>query len=268
MTEIKMRVYALLEPGETGEWASKSVDLALILLILANVATAIAETIPAFHDRYGGGLFWFEAISIGIFTVEYLLRLWSCTATGVGPVWGRLRFMTRAMPLIDLMAILPFFLQFLGLGLDLRMARIVRIARLVRIAKLARYSSALQLLGRGFWNRKEELSMTLLLGGFALVLAATFIYYAENGSQPEVFSSIPAAFWWAITTLTTVGYGDAYPVTVMGKVFGGIFQVMGVLLLALPTGILASSFLEQMESAKAAASPRACPHCGEVIERV
>ena len=98
--------------------------------------------------------------------------------------------------------------------------------------------------------------MTLALGAFALILASTLIFFAENEAQPEVFSSIPAAFWWAITTLTTVGYGDAFPVTVGGKIFGGIFQVFGVLLLALPTGILASAFVQEMEDARRDGVPR------------
>jgi voltage-gated potassium channel len=264
MSRLKRRIYTLLEPGETGDWASKATDLFLIALILANAFVSIAVTMPGVWSAYRAGLFWFEAVSVGIFTMEYLLRVWSCTAGGASPLVGRLRFMLRPLLLIDLIAILPFFLYFLGL--DLRMARVVRIVRFVRIAKLGRYSTALRMLGQAVWERKEELALALLLGAFALVLSASLIYFAENEAQPEVFPSIPSAFWWAITTLTTVGYGDAYPVTVAGKIFGGLAQVIGVGLFAMPTGILAASFMEQFESRKAAEPPRTCPHCGRPLE--
>ena len=267
MSVIKTRVYTLLEPGEKSDWASKSVDLALILLIIANVFAAILETIPEIHGRFGGEFLWFETISIGIFSVEYILRLWSCTATGISPVWGRVRFFLRPMLLIDLIVILPFLLQFFGFGMDLRMGRLVRVARFIRIARLGRYSTALHFLWQGVREKKEEFSMTLMLGVFSLLLASTFIFYAENESQPEVFSSIPASFWWAITTLTTVGYGDAYPVTTLGKIFGGVFQIIGVMLIALPTGVMTASFFEQIERSKTASrpSPQFCPHCGESL---
>ena len=272
MTNIKGRLHSLLEPGEAGDWASKAVDRALITLIVVNVLVVIVETVPEVQARFASLFRWFELFSIAVFTLEYLLRVWSCTAGGYSPVKGRLRFIARPLLLIDLLAILPFYLQAFGLVLDLRVARMVRVARFVRIAKLGRYSPALQMLGRGFWSKKEELLMTLALGAFALILASTLIFFAENEAQPEVFSSIPAAFWWAITTLTTVGYGDAFPVTVGGKIFGGIFQVFGVLLLALPTGILASAFVQEMESARhegaphTGGPPHTCPHCGKIIE--
>ena len=272
MTNIKRRLHSLLEPGEAGDWASKAVDRALIALIVVNVLVVIVETVPEVQARLSFFFRWFELFSIAVFTLEYLLRVWSCTAGGYSPIKGRLRFMVRPLLLIDLVAILPFYLQAFGLVLDLRVARMVRVARFVRIAKLGRYSPALQMLGRGFWSKKEELLMTLALGAFALILASTLIFFAENEAQPEVFSSIPAAFWWAITTLTTVGYGDAFPVTVGGKIFGGIFQVFGVLLLALPTGILASAFVQEMESARhegaphTGGAPHTCPHCGKIIE--
>ncbi len=264
MGNLKQRVHTLLEPGEAGDWASSGVDMALIGLILANGFVSIMETLPGFPAAYRAPLATFEAVSVAIFTVEYVLRVWSCTSGGVSPVAGRLRFMLRPLLLVDLMAILPFFLVFLGL--DLRMARIVRMLRLVRMAKLARYSVALRLLGRATWRRKEELALALLLGSFALVLSASLIYFSEHEAQPEVFPSIPSAFWWAVTTLTTVGYGDAYPITLVGKIFGGIAQVLGVGLFAMPTAILAASFMEQFNRKQSTEGPHTCPHCGGAID--
>lgn len=263
MPSIKHTVHRLLEPAESGDWPSKSVDLFLIGLILTNCTVAVLETLPA-AGRFSGELAWFETVSVGIFTVEYLLRLWSCTAVGWGPFRGRLKYALRPMMLIDLLAILPFYLVFLGL--DLRAARIFRLLRFFRIAKLSRYSRAMRMLGRAMVSRKEHLVMAFLLGAFALVVSATLMYYAEHAAQPEVFSSIPASFWWAVTTLTTVGYGDAYPVTLLGKVIGGFSQVLGVGLLALPMGILASAFLEVRGEEGEEAMTTVCPHCGEEID--
>ncbi|MCZ6471871.1 MAG: ion transporter, partial [SAR324 cluster bacterium] len=196
---------------------------------------------------------------------------WSCTATGRGSLWGRLRYALQPMLLVDLAAILPFFLYFLGL--DLRMVRLLRLTRLFRIAKLARYSSGMRMLAAAVASRKEELLLTLMMGFFALVFSATLIYYAESERQPELFSSIPASFWWAVTTLTTVGYGDAYPLTSVGKFVGGLVQVVGISLFALPTGLLTSAFMEQIAARKesrqsdvdAQIVPTVCPYCSREI---
>ena len=262
MPSIKHYVHRLLEPAESGDLPSKSVDLFLIGLILANCLMAVLETLPA-AGRFSGQFAWFEAVSVGIFTVEYLLRLWSCVATGRSPFRGRLKYALHPMMLIDLLAILPFYLIFLGV--DLRTARIFRLLRFFRIAKLSRYSRAMRMLGRAMVSRKEHLVMAFLLGAFALVVSATLMYYAEHAAQPEMFSSIPASFWWAVTTLTTVGYGDAYPVTTLGRVIGGFSQVIGVGLLALPMGILASAFLEDPGEGGEKAVTGVCPHCGKDI---
>lgn len=268
MTDLKRTVYHLLDPHDEGGPADRVVDTSMIVLILANGVIAIVETVPGVDDAYRVPLFWFEAISVAVFSVEYVLRLWCCTVTGCTPVWGRLRYALRPMLLVDLVAILPFFLYFLGM--DLRMARLLRMTRFFRIAKLGRYSSALRLLAAAVAARKEELLITLLLGLFALVFSATLIYYAESERQPEIFTSIPASFWWAVTTLTTVGYGDAYPVTLLGKMVGGLVQVIGIALFALPTGLLASAFLDQIQTRRAAKetapSPAVCPHCGKDLE--
>lgn len=263
MSTIKHHVHRLLEPAESGDLSSKSVDLFLICLVLANCTMAVLETLPGAR-RFARELFWFEAASVAIFTVEYALRIWSCTSAGRSPLRGRLRHALHPLMLIDLIAILPFYLVFLGL--DLRAARVFRLLRFFRIAKLGRYSRALRTLGRAMASRREHLVMAFLLGAFALVVSATLMYYAEHGTQPKIFSSIPASFWWAVTTLTTVGYGDAYPVTLLGKLFGGLSQVIGVGLVALPMGILASAFMEMPGRGETAEPTGVCPHCGKPID--
>jgi voltage-gated potassium channel len=172
-------------------------------------------------------------------------------------VRGRVRFVLSPMALVDLLSILPLLIP--ALGIDLRSARVLRLFRVVRVAKLARYSRTLRLFGHVFRERAPELVVVLALLATLLLLTSSLMYYAENAAQPDVFSSIPATLWWAIATLTTVGYGDVYPVTGLGKLLAGVICVLGIGMFALPTSILGAAFSRQLEEA-----PRRCPHCGEV----
>jgi voltage-gated potassium channel len=198
-----------------------------------------------------------------VFTVEYLLRLWSCTADERfrHPVFGRLSWALTPMALIDLLVILPFWLP-LVTG-DLRFLRVLRLLRLLRIAKLGRYSRALQTIRAVVLERKAELATSLTFLLMLLLVASCLMYYVEHEAQPEKFPSIPAAAWWAIATLTTVGYGDVTPVTGAGKLIAGIVTILGICMLALPTAILGAGFLEHTSrEAKAAGT---CPHCGREL---
>jgi voltage-gated potassium channel len=150
-------------------------------------------------------------------------------------------------------------------GADLRSLRVLRFARIFRIAKLARYSEALRSIGRVLEAKREELIVTFLAGAMLLVVSATVMYFAENAAQPEAFSSIPASIWWGVATLTTVGYGDVYPVTAVGRLIGSFVAVLGVGMFALPAGILGSGFLDELQKERAE-SPR-CPGCGRVVNR-
>ncbi len=175
------------------------------------------------------------------------------------PVTGRLRFTVTPLALIDLLAILPFYLTFLGI--DLRFLRIVRI---LRIAKLSRYLSSLHLFIDVLRNRKEELIMTTTVLVLLLIISSSMMYYAEHDAQADVFSGIPATMWWAVATLTTVGYGDIYPVTGLGKLFGTGSAIVGIGLFALPTAILGSGFIEEINKRK---EKQTCPHCGKSIHQ-
>lgn len=166
------------------------------------------------------------------------------------------------MALIDLLAIIPFYLPFFVP--DLRFVRIIRLFRILRILKLGRYSKALQTFGNVLKRKKEDLAIALSTLLVLLVFAASLIYIVEHQAQPEVFSSIPAAMWWAVVTLTTVGYGDVYPVTIVGKLLGAGIAVLGIGLFALPVGILASGFAEEI---KGDDNNPTCPHCGKKISQ-
>jgi voltage-gated potassium channel len=218
-------------------------------------------------------------ISVALFSVEYLLRLWSCVEDPrySRPVLGRLRWAVSFMALVDLASILPFYISFLGFEsrLDARVVRALRLLRLFRIAKLGRYSSALQTLARVARAKKEELVATLSLIALLLVMASSAVYFAEKDSPNTQFTSIPASMWWAIVTLATVGYGDVVPMTIAGKIIGGFVALLGIGLFALPTGILGSGFMEDVqrrraeeaEKARTAAPPASCPHCGKELPR-
>ncbi|MGC8744112.1 MAG: potassium channel family protein [Verrucomicrobiia bacterium] len=224
------------------------------------------ETVQSISQRYSSLFSGFEIFSVSIFTIEYLLRLWSCTSNPVyhHRIAGRIRFALTPLALIDLLAILPFYLP-MFMKLDLRIIRILRLFRFLRLFKLARYSESIKILANVFKRKKDELLILSFVLFVLLTIASTFMYFVENEAQPKVFSSIPAAMWWCIITLTTVGYGDIYPATVLGKILGGIIAVLGIGMFALPTGILASAFAEELH--KKHDHPKVCPHCGKPIDK-
>ncbi|HRY30232.1 MAG TPA: ion transporter [Elusimicrobiota bacterium] len=261
---VKQRLYAVLEGGGA-DAASRAVGVSLMTLIVLNVLSVVLETVESLQVAYGGLFRAFEVFSVVVFSAEYVLRMWSCTADEryARPVWGRLRFMLGPLALVDLAAILPFYLP-LVMRLDLRVMRAVRLVRLFRILKMGRYSEALGVFRKIFWSKKEELLITVFAAGVMLVLVSSLMFFIENEAQPKVFSSIPAAMWWGVATLTTVGYGDIYPITTAGKILGTLSAVFGIGMFALPAGILGSAFVEEMHRRRE--KSKICPHCGKEIE--
>lgn len=261
---LKRRTYQIVERVDENDREGYAFDLFIMALIVLNVAAVLLETVEWIAAPIRGFFYGFEIFSVAVFSAEYILRLWSCTANPryAGALRGRLRYALTPLALIDLLAILPFFLEFLAL--DLRFVRSLRLFRLLRIFKLARYSSSMRTLGNVLKAKKEELLVTLFVVLILLVFAASAMYYAEHDEQPDKFSSIPAAMWWGVATLTTVGYGDVYPVTVEGKLLGAVIAVLGVGLFALPTGILASGFAEEIQRTQRR-DVLVCPHCGRDV---
>lgn len=217
-------------------------------LIVLNVIALILETEASV---YAGWRFWFnlfEAASVTLFTLDYIARMWACVEqpeyAGPGPVKGRLRYALTPLAVFDLLAIAPFFLGFILPGADLRL---LRAFRLLRLLKLTRYSQALQSLGHVAVRQRRELVASVLVMAILLMFCSSGIYFLERHIQPEAFASIPRAMWWAMATLTTVGYGDVAPVTALGKIFGAFSMVLGIGMFALPTGILATGFTEELQ---------------------
>ncbi len=261
----RTRLAEILEPGEKSDPLSLGVDGFIITLIALNVGAVILESVDALAAAYSGYFYQFEVFSVAVFTLEYLLRLGVCVELPEyrGPVLGRLRYMVTPLALIDLLAILPFYLHML-IPLDLRFLRMLRLLRFFRLFKMVRYLESMQLLGTVVRRKKEELVLTFLVSGILLVLASSLIYFMEHEAQPQVFSSIPAAMWWGVATMTTVGYGDVYPVTPAGKLFGGFIAVLGLGMFALPAGLLASGFVDEIQNRNRGSGK--CPHCGEDLE--
>lgn len=258
--KLKNRIWKIVEAADDGDKASRFFDIFILSLIFLNIVVVILETVEWIYAFSPAFFRWFEIISVVIFSSEYILRLWSCTSDVrfTKPFLGRLRFIFTAMMLIDFLAIAPFYFALVG---DFRAIRVLRLFRLFRIIKLARYSKALMTLSRVIKSKREELLVAVFILFMLLIISSSLMYYVENEDQPKAFSSIPDTMWWAIATLTTVGYGDLYPVTPLGKLLGSIIAILGIALFALPTGILGSGFVEELNKER----KTICPHCGEEI---
>lgn len=259
---VRRQVFELLEVRPEDRGVERAFNVAMLVLIVLNVAAVILETVAPIRAAFGPAFNAFEVFSVAVFTAEYVARLWSCTLDPrfAHPVQGRIRFATSFLALVDLIAILPSLIP--GGVLDLRFIRVLRLMRVLRMLKVARYSQSLQTLGRVLAAKRYELVVTAIAGALLLICASSLMYFAENEAQPEQFSSIPAAMWWGVETLTTVGYGDLFPVTPVGKVMGSVIAVLGIGLFALPAGILASGFSEELRRS----GPRRCPHCGGQVD--
>lgn len=259
-SRLKRRVHVLLTVGKGGRLA-QVVDWVIVGLIVLNVIAVILATVDDVFDHYWSVFYAVEIASIVIFTLEYGLRMWSATAVPEysSPITGRLRFASRPHLLIDLLAIAPFYAGTVAFAFDLRVLRALRLFRFLRLLKLVRYSEAMQRFGRVVHRKQDDLILTITGSSVLLIVASSLMYFVEQDAQPETFSSIPATLWWGVVTLTTVAYGNTYPVTPAGKVLGGLVAVLGVGLFALPASILASGFIEED------ADPRQCPHCGNHI---
>ena len=247
---LRQTAYRFLETAEQDDTASRFVDVCLITLILLSVIAVVLESIPAVEQGYATQLYWFEIFTIGVFSVEYVLRVWSSVeeteASIAQPVRARIRFIFSFHAIIDLLAILPFYLLTFGV-LGIADMRFLRAVRLLRVLKLTRYFAAMNMLIIAVKENGRALAASFLILITIMLLAASGMYYFERVSQPEDFGSIPAAMWWAFATLTTVGYGDVTPITVGGKIFGALITVVGIGMVALPTSILASGYSQQLK---------------------
>ena len=270
---IRRRLYEVLERARDDDRLSAGVDIAIISVIGVNVLAIVIETLPWVTGGLARALQVLEVASVLLFTVEYLLRLWTARYRRPGQrgMVGALRFAVSPAGLIDLMAIVPFYLPFV-IAVDLRFVRVLRIARFLRLLKLGRYLRSVALFGKVLRERRDELLITVMMTALLLLMASILMYYIEGEAQSDKFPNILSSLWWAVVTLTTIGYGDVVPVTGWGRLLSGLVAVMGIGLVAVPTGIVSSGFIDELGKQRKEGSgespPRGrfCPHCGQPLE--
>lgn len=280
---LRRRTFEVLEKATTGDRLSAVVDSVLIATILGNMAAVVLESFESLTVRYERWFAVFELVSVVLFTVEFALRMW--TSDWLRPDRSRIgagvRYLLSPAGLVDLLAILPFYLPLL-ISVDLRWLRMLRVLRFLRVFKLSRYNRSLVSIANVMRQRSHELLVSVGLTLLLLMVASTAMYFLESAVQPQAFPNIVASMWWAVATLTTVGYGDVVPVTGLGRLLGGAIAILGIGLVALPTAIISSGFIEELTrnrdtrgtagevdirdaSPPRKAVPPKCPHCGKPL---
>ena len=264
--QTKHKVHILLHPELGESKADKAVNIFIISLIVLNVVAVILETVHPLYEEHKKLFDTFDRISVVIFTIEYVLRVWSCTHDPryKGSIKGRIKYMLSPGALIDLLAFLPtYFHAFVNF--DLRMLRLLRFFRFFRLFRLTAYTKSAQMIFNVFRSRINELLLSFTMVLFLIIIASCLLFFAEHNAQPESFSSVPATIWWAVVTLTTTGYGDMTPHTTIGRILAGTIMLTGVALFALPAGIITVGFLEEFRFAKKFKGHK-CPHCGMPLD--
>lgn len=240
---FKKRVFEIISKAEDGDLASSIFDWSIMFLIALSIISIILESFSSIYSKWHSTFQIFEYISVVVFTVEYILRIWTADLLYPDSKHPRLKYIFSFMAIIDLLAILPFYLPFISADLRfLRMMRLFRLFRLLRVFKLGRYFEALQIIMRVIKTSGPQLIMSVALCFFVMLFSAIIMYTVENPVQPEQFPNVVSSLWWAMCTLTTVGYGDVYPITAVGKFFASVISLVGIGIIAIPTGIIAAGF--------------------------
>jgi voltage-gated potassium channel len=239
---LKRRVWRTLEGPQTGERLDRLFDRSMIGLILLSVTGVVLRTVPSISAGTAWTLVAIESGTVAIFSIEILLRLWVADLGGDGARRPRQAYLTSAEGLIDMVAVVPFYLQLLLPEWNPAYAGVL----LLRVLKLVRYSPALETLIAVIAQERKALVGALTVIFVLLLLSSSVIYLVERVPQPGAFGSIPASMWWGVTTLTTVGYGDVTPTTPIGKLFGAVVALLGVGTIALPAGILSNGFAKEL----------------------
>ena len=266
-SRLKKKVFRIVQSSD-GYWPSQLFDGVIMLLIVASVLSVFAETFPL-ADSTMATLDRIEFIISIVFSVEYFLRVWTADLLhpDLSPWRARWKFVRSGMAIVDLVAVLPFWLPML-LPSHLLGLRAIRLVRILRILKLNRYMEAIAAIGEVFRKKSRELAASFGFICLLMLLSSLLMYHAEHDVQPDKFTNAFAGLWWAVATLTTVGYGDIYPVTAIGRLLGAAIAILGVGMVAIPTGILSSGFVEHFSrSSKPSSPPSRCPHCGKELPR-
>ena len=278
--QLKEKTAELLAKDDGDNKAGRIVSWAIILMIFLSILAIVLESFADLAARYYRFFRGFETFTVMFFSVEYVLRIWTADVVYPNVRFPRLKYLFSFMALMDLLAILPWYLPFISADLRyLRVVRMGRLFRLSRVAKLGRHLSALQSIKRVIRLSASRLVASVLLCFVVMLLSAIVIYTVESTVQPDKFPNVLASLWWAVMTLTTVGYGDVYPVTVVGRIFAGIISLVGIGIIAIPTGIIAAGFtavmpkeekeeikgIEKEIAEKEEAALEYCPFCGKKL---
>jgi voltage-gated potassium channel len=253
---FRAQLFHILHKPSPNNRVARYFNYVLAVLIIGNAASVALESVDAIYKPYAGAFWWFEAISTGALVLEYLARLWVCVeqARYQKPVSGRLRYAIHPLPLFDLLVIVTYWVP-----VDLRFLRIARMLRLLKVLHLEKFEISLGHIGDSLARRKELLLVAIVLMVVCIYASAAVLYQLEHTAQPGVFTSIPATFWWAMTTLTTIGYGDMVPITPLGKVCAGLISIFGIGVFALPTAIVTAAIVEAGSDQP---ELRPCQKCG------
>ena len=241
---FRQKVDALMNDTPTSGRLHHQLDLIFILFIITSIAAVFLETIPFIHDPLKVEFYWFDTVAIGVFTVEYLLRLYAAPEQDPNRsgIIGRLSFIKKPTSIVDLVAIAPYYLQFI-FAVDLRFIRVLRV---LRVLKLTRYNTALNTFGMVLKREKRAFSAAMFVTVLITILSGAIVYEFEHVAQPEKFDTMPRAMYWAVITLASVGYGDISPITPIGQAFTMVLAILGIGIVALPAGILGSAFSDQL----------------------
>jgi len=263
---MKRKIYNLVEKGAHGSRHNLLFDYFIIMLIILNVIAVALETLTGLSPKSRNLLRLFEIISVGVFSLEYILRIYvsDITHPAKNKITSAVKFILSPYGIIDLLAILPFYLPFV-INVDLRFLRIIRLIRFFRVFKISRYNTTLKLIGDVLKEKRNAIGLTFLVACLMLLISAFIMYSVESPVQPDKFTNVFASLWWAVATLTTVGYGDIYPITALGKILSSIVAFMGIGLIALPTGIISSGFIEKIGYSKDQKGTVHCPYCGKAL---
>ena len=277
---IRRKIFALFSEETRDKGFPKYFNYFIMTLILVNVVTMILETVKVIYEPYHTYFHAFELFVIAVFTCEYIMRI--LTADLAFPCGNRLKSILKYMfsfyGLIDLLAILPFYMPFTKL--DLRIVRTLRLLRFLRLFKITRYNNSMELIKSVMSEKRSELGVTCFVIIIVMIIASFLMFYAENAAQPDHFPNVLACIWWSIVTLTTVGYGDVFPVTGIGRFIGGVIAFLGIGLVALPTGIISAGFLEKLNEKHKEENKESdtenhdehkchkqyCPYCGHKLD--
>ena len=267
---MKQRAFQLVSKAEEGDRLSRAFDLTIMFLIVLSLVTIILQSFAEIALRWGGMFRAVEIVTVVVFSLEYVLRVWTADLLYPEEKHPRLKYMLSFMALIDLIAILPYYIPHFVADLRyLRGVRLFRLFRLLRVFKLGRYIDALQTIIRVIKESASQLLMSVMLCLFVMLFSAIAMYTFENPVQPELFPNVIASLWWAICTLTTVGYGDVYPITAAGRLFAGVISLVGIGIIAIPTGIIAAGFnrvIDQKAEAETGDHKHYCPYCGHKLD--